>query len=224
MKRKVITTSDGSSTLYVEDLDEHYHSVHGAIGESEHIFIRAGFHADHLIGQEAIAVLEIGFGTGLNALLTYFAALEMHKRVHYTTIEPFPLTDTEVSLLNYTDFLPEQSKEIFGRLHRSAWEEDVSISDDFVLCKHRQSALATAFSSDSFHLVYFDAFAPLVQPELWTDELFTTISKWMRKGGVLVTYSSKGTVKRSLQQAGFSVEKLPGPTGKREIIRATLNN
>jgi tRNA U34 5-methylaminomethyl-2-thiouridine-forming methyltransferase MnmC len=221
MKRQIITTADGSSSIYVENLNEHYHSIHGAIGEAQHIFIQSGLFSDKLKQVQGLSILEIGFGTGLNALLTYFAAHEIAQKINYFTIEPYPLTEEEVQALNYTDILPyPQAKEVFQRIHAAEWETNKSISNHFVITKHRISALEMMLPNNHFDLVYFDAFSPEVQPELWTNVLFEKIFNSMKPHGVLVTYSTKGDVKRTLKQVGFRTEKLPGPVGKREISRA----
>ena len=216
----VITTADGSSSIYVEELNEHYHSIHGAVQESEHIFIKSGLFADNLKHFEQISILEIGFGTGLNALLTYFAALEKQKHIHYTAIELYPLDNEVLKQLNYVQQLPySQADEVFSRLHRAEWEKSVQIAEHFHLCKHNISALDMHFPQEMFHLVYFDAFSPDVQPQLWTVELFEKIYNSMKINSIFVTYSTKGIVKRGLKQVGFHIEKLQGPKGKREILR-----
>jgi tRNA U34 5-methylaminomethyl-2-thiouridine-forming methyltransferase MnmC len=220
MKRKVIITSDGSSSIYVENLNEHYHSIHGAIGESQHVFIQSGLFSDKLKALQTISILEIGFGTGLNALLTYFAANELEKKIEYLAIELYPLTKEEIQSLNYGDILPfPQANTVFESIHSAEWETNKAISDRFLLTKHKISALDAIFPNNYFDLVYFDAFSPDVQPELWSKTLFENIFNGMNPHGVFVTYSTKGDVKRALKQVGFRIEKLPGPKGKREILR-----
>ena len=221
MKRKIILTEDGSSSLFVEELNEHYHSVHGAVQESLHIFIRAGLQDEIVRNLQTINILEIGFGTGLNALLTYFSALETHNKIRYTSIEPYPLTWEEIQLLNYPDFIKNPSaSSIFEQIHENSWEEFQEITQHFSLCKHKQSALEIPYPTLCFDLVYFDAFAPNVQPELWSEDLFEKIYQSMKPKSVLVTYSTRGSVKTALKNVGFQLEKLPGPKGKREILRA----
>ncbi len=220
MKRKVIITADGSSSIYMEDLDEHYHSVHGAIQESQHIFIKSGLLSNNLKQLETISILEIGFGTGLNALLTYFSANETHKNIHYTAIEFYPVNNEELQLLNYGNQLPyPQANEIFRLIHAAQWEKGEPISGHFTICKNKISALEIHLPENTFDLVYFDAFSPDSQPELWSTLLFDKIYNSMRLNGVFITYSTKGNVKRALRQAGLLIEKLPGPPGKREILR-----
>ena len=215
---KIITTEDGSSSIYVEELNEHYHSIHGAVQESEHVFIKSGLFSENMKPLNQISILEIGFGTGLNALLTYFSAKE--KQIHYTAIELYPLSNNELQQLNYVTQLPyPQTNEVFSRLHTAEWEKQVCITEHFSLCKHKISALDMELPQNTFNLVYFDAFSPEVQPQLWTSTLFEKIYNSMKTNGIFVTYSAKGSVKRALQQVGFCIEKLPGPVGKREIIR-----
>jgi tRNA U34 5-methylaminomethyl-2-thiouridine-forming methyltransferase MnmC len=220
MNRKVIITADGSSSIYMESLNEHYHSIHGAIGESQHIFIQSGLRSDNLQQMQTLSILEIGFGTGLNALLTYLAAQETKQKINYVAIEPCPLSNEEWKALNYINILSyPQTDSVFECIHTAEWERDKYISDSFIICKHKISALEITLPDNKFDLVYFDAFSPDVQPELWTDILFTKIFNAMRPDGVLVTYSTKGIVKRTLKEVGFQIEKLQGPAGKREILR-----
>ncbi|MDR0367902.1 MAG: tRNA (5-methylaminomethyl-2-thiouridine)(34)-methyltransferase MnmD [Bacteroidales bacterium] len=220
-KRKIILTEDGSSSLFVETLNEHYHSIHGAVQESMHIFIQAGLLCEQLKDLQTVNILEIGLGSGLNALLTYFSALNANKKVRYTAIEKYPLSFHEVQLLNYPHFMAHTSAEnVFRQIHTSEWGTTEAFSAHFSLCKHQQSATETAYPADTFNLVYFDAFSPDVQPELWSEELFKKIYQSMKPESVLLTYSTKGTVKRALKNADFQIEKLPGPKGKREILRA----
>ncbi|MDR2407587.1 MAG: tRNA (5-methylaminomethyl-2-thiouridine)(34)-methyltransferase MnmD [Bacteroidales bacterium] len=220
MKRQIITTADGSSSIYVENLKEHYHSIHGAIGESQHIFIQSGLCSDNLKQIQRISILEIGFGTGLNALLTYFASHTTAQKIDYFAIEPYPLTEKEIKALNYANILPyPQAKEVFQRIHVAEWETNKSISNHFFITKRKLSALDMILPSNHFDLVYFDAFSPEVQPELWTNVIFEKIFDSMKCHAVFVTYSTKGDVKRTLKQTGFRIEKLQGPVGKREILR-----
>lgn len=216
-ERKLIYTADGSHTIYVPDLDEHYHSVHGAIQESQFIFILNGFNACH---ASPVSVLEIGFGTGLNTLLTAINAKAGSREVLYTTIERFPLRESVLSALNYPQIIGENSREIFGRIHQSSWDTTVRICENFCL-KKVKSDLAEWKTSDTYDLIYFDAFGPDKQPEMWKKEVFSYLSAVTVKDGILVTYSAKGEVKRNLMSCGFNVELLPGPPGKRQIIRAT---
>lgn len=217
MQRIIEKTEDGSATLYVPELNEHYHSVKGARTESQHIFIQMGLNAS---AAPCPHVLEIGFGTGLNALLTLEAAEQEQRHVHYTGIELYPLKWEEVDALKYSD------NPLFEALHRAPWEEDVEITPYFTLRKTRTDA--GTISSDHllsinhspFDIVYFDAFAPEKQPEMWEEDIFRNIYAAMSAGGILTTYCAKGVVRRMLQAIGFRVERLPGPPGgKREILR-----
>lgn len=211
MKRTIEHTEDGSATLFVPELNEHYHSVKGARTESQHIFIDMGLKASAALQPH---VLEIGFGTGLNALLTLEAAGQEKRPVHYTGIELYPLAWEEVNALGYSD------NPLFKQLHAAPWEENVEISPYFTLRKIQ--ADANEFISDNPDLVYFDAFAPEKQPEMWNEQLFRSLYVSMNTGGILTTYCAKGVIRRMLQTVGFLVERLPGPPGgKREILRAT---
>ncbi|MFZ5940921.1 MAG: tRNA (5-methylaminomethyl-2-thiouridine)(34)-methyltransferase MnmD [Bacteroidota bacterium] len=216
MEREFRITADGSHTLFIPGLKEPYHSMNGALTESKHIFIRGGL---DFMDPGPVSILEFGFGTGLNALLTAIEAAKRKCNIRYTTLEKYPLGPDEVRGLNYPGLLGEGASELFTAIHEAPWEEEVALGEYFTLrklrCDFRQPE---AFPPTD--LVYFDAFAPDVQPALWSDDLFVRIAAGMRPGAVLVTYSAKGSVKRSLQAAGFHVQKLPGPPGKREMIRA----
>ena len=218
--RKIVLTDDGSSTLFSEEVNQHYHSHFGALQESNHIFIDAGFCSDILSNLETVSILEIGFGTGLNALLTYFKAKELQKKVYYKTLELYPLTQQEVEQLNYPSLLPyPDTKEIFTALHDVSFNQKQIISENFTLHKRQISAINANYTPNSFDLVYFDAFSPEAQPELWTKEVFEPICQSMKPNSVLLTYCTKGSVKKILTELGFQIEKLPGPVGKREILR-----
>jgi tRNA U34 5-methylaminomethyl-2-thiouridine-forming methyltransferase MnmC len=217
---KIEITGDGSHTLFVPETGEHYHSIYGAIAESRHIFLEAGF--KHILRHnEKVRVLEIGFGTGLNALLTCIEAEISGHQVKYTAIERFPLKEDVYSILNYKDLINHPgSREVFLRLHQMPWNEKGNLSNNFSLQKFAISLQDYRPEKGSFDLVYFDAFGPDIQPEMWTGEVFDKMAFCLRYDGGLVTYSTKGTVKRNLKSAGFKIEKLPGPIGKREILRA----
>jgi tRNA U34 5-methylaminomethyl-2-thiouridine-forming methyltransferase MnmC len=220
-KRSIVLTEDGSHTLYVKDIDEQFHSRFGAIQESEHIFIQSGLLHKNVIENNPISVLEVGFGTGLNALLTGLKAEELTKDIVYHTVELYPLTSNEYTALNYGDFIKnEHAKTLFSLIHSSNWEISQPITVHFQLLKQKTSALTAQYPAECFDVVYFDAFSPDVQPEMWTKELFEKIYKSMKLNGILVTYCTKGIVKKTLIEVGFSIEKLPGPKGKREILRA----
>jgi len=220
MKRKIILTEDGSHTIFSEEVNQHYHSRFGALQESKHIFIDAGLCCEIIAPLETVSILEIGFGTGLNALLTYFRAKELNKTVYYETIEPYPLSLYEVALLNYPNLLSyTNANEIFTILHNTVWNKAQTISNNFTLLKRKMSATKATYTPNRFDLVYFDAFSPEVQPELWTKELFESIYNSMKNGSILLTYCSKGSVQKTFAECGFLIEKLSGPIGKREILR-----
>lgn len=211
---RIVVTSDGSHTLYNQELDEHYHSVHGAIRESQHVFIEAGLNALPEPGH--IHLLEVGLGTGLNAVLTALS----DKNVTYTALEAYPLEKTLLDELNYPALLgTEQAGDLFNKLHAAPWKERAIITPSFQLQKLKTTVQETNFDKE-FNLVYFDAFAPTVQPELWTKEIFDKMFNALKPGGILVTYCAKGEVKRNMKAAGFKVEALQGPPGKREMTRA----
>ena len=210
-------TADGSHTLFVPEMDEHYHSVNGAVQESRHVFLRAGFDR---MEQTAFHILEFGFGTGLNALLTLLEAEQNAKNVLYTSVEKYPLPSDIVEQLNYGELLSSEASDVFGKLHRAAWDTDAVISPSFTLHK-MLGDYENCVWKDGVDLVYFDAFAPDKQPEVWTQQLFDRIYASMNPGGVMVTYCAKGAVRRMWQAAGFTVERLPGPPGKREMLRGT---
>ncbi|MGS2740519.1 tRNA (5-methylaminomethyl-2-thiouridine)(34)-methyltransferase MnmD [Sinomicrobium sp. M5D2P17] len=216
MKRKIIKTADGSTTIHLEDWDEHYHSVHGAIQEARHVFIKNGLDR---VAKEKVSVLEIGFGTGLNAFITLLEAEERKLHLEYTGVEAYPVSSEELQQLNYVAELgAQQWTSLFEKMHDVSWEVPHNISEGFVLTKRKQSFSDIA-DQEKFDLVYFDAFGPRVQPELWTEAIFATMYAAMKEKGVLVTYSAKGSVRRAMQTVGFTVERLPGPPGKREMLR-----
>jgi tRNA U34 5-methylaminomethyl-2-thiouridine-forming methyltransferase MnmC len=216
----IVVTADGSHTIFHPSLQEHYHSSFGAISESRHIFIGAGLlHILQSISE--INILEIGFGTGLNALLTLIHAQEQKVKVEYTGLEAYPLPAPVYTSLNYSSCLGETStQDSYLRMHDCDWNKVIRISEYFTLTKVKTRLEDVRLEKEKFHLVYFDAFSPEVQPEMWTPEIFEKIFSSMANGGILVTYSCKGVVKRTLKATGFRIEKLPGPQGKREILRA----
>lgn len=222
MQREKRMTEDGSYTLFEPQLKVTYHSIHGAIRESRHVFLGSGL--DYWIEKNGatrtLNVLEMGFGTGLNALLTLIAATEKKLPVHYHALEPFPLDEEEWSALNYIDLLHRpECQTAFLKMHREESESGIALNPDFMLYRYK-IPVQEFQSPEAFDLVYYDAFAPDVQPELWTTELFQKIYAMMADGGVLVTYCAKGAVRRSLSSIGFKVERIPGPPGKREMLRA----
>jgi tRNA U34 5-methylaminomethyl-2-thiouridine-forming methyltransferase MnmC len=216
MRPELRISEDGSSTLYRADLDEHYHSFHGAIQESMHVFIEAGL--KRVADKSVLHVLEVGFGTGLNALLTMLQQPE--NLVHYHALEKYPVATDMAAAINYPQLLGgDEVRRSFNAMHTCAWGQEVPIQAQFLLTK-LEVDLCDFQSETLYDLVYFDAFAPDKQPEMWTTTIFEKIFGMMAKGGVLTTYSAKGSVRRSMQDAGFVVERIPGPPGKRQMLRA----
>ncbi|WP_324721832.1 tRNA (5-methylaminomethyl-2-thiouridine)(34)-methyltransferase MnmD [Salinimicrobium sp. HB62] len=222
MKREIIKTRDGSATIYLPEWNEHYHSKHGALQEAEHVFIKSGF--KHYLSEnkpEEISVLEIGFGTGLNALLSFFEAEKARVKMNYTGVEAYPVSEEELKALDYAEVVSgENTSGVFQKLHETEWEKPNKISTFFSLQKEKKF-FSEISAFEDFDLIYFDAFGPRVQPDLWSEEVFRNMYRALREKGVLVTYSAKGDVRRAMQAAGFTVERLAGPPGKREMLRAT---
>lgn len=207
---RIVTTADGSPTLMNEELQEHYHSLHGALQESIHVFINSGLEKH---SAASLSILEMGFGTGLNAWLTL--KNQGDKIIHYTAIEKFPVP-VEVAIA-YGGFLENTLS--FNKLHHAPWDTTVQITEKFKLCKLHRDVLDN-IENGPFDLVYFDAFSPGKQPELWTEDVFRNLYKVCNEEAILVTYCSKGDVRRNILAAGWEVEKIPGPPGKREMLRA----
>ena len=219
MKREILITSDGSTTIHLPEWDEQYHSKHGAIQEAYHVFLRAGF--DEIIKKnKKISILEIGFGTGLNAFITFLEATEKRIKIDYVGIEAYPIAATEVVKLNYVKELKASKEQlVFDEMHALSWEEKHFVSEGFQLTKRKQFFEDIA-DENIFELIYFDAFGAKNQPELWTEDIFFRMYEAMKENGILVTYSAKGSARRAMQAVGFSVERIPGPPGKREMLRA----
>jgi tRNA U34 5-methylaminomethyl-2-thiouridine-forming methyltransferase MnmC len=213
---QIIITGDGSHTLYIPELGEHYHSIHGAVQESDFIFIGAGFER---CSADPLNIFEVGFGTGLNALLTAMKSRSGNKEVNYTTIEKYPLGAAISGSLNHHLFAGKSGKELSDKIHSSPWGERINICKNFNLLKIEGDITAIQ-PPGVYDLIYFDAFGPDKQPEMWTPEVLESIASITKKEGVLVTYSAKGEVRRNLKACGFEVTLLPGPPGKRQIIRA----
>ncbi|MEP0264926.1 tRNA (5-methylaminomethyl-2-thiouridine)(34)-methyltransferase MnmD [Dokdonia sp.] len=225
MKREIIITGDGSKTIHIPEWDEQYHSKHGAIQEAQHVFLQMGLH--HYVSQESynkaqtVAILEMGFGTGLNVLLTFFEAQNKKINIQYTGVEAYPISEEEVNAMDYSSLLDElEAQAIYMKLHEVSWESQEEITSEFKLLKRKQR-FEDIVDQDQFDIVYFDAFGARVQPELWGEDIFLKMYNAVRKGGILVTYAAKGSVRRAMQAVGFEVERLPGPPGKREMLRAT---
>ena len=216
-------TGDGSHTIVIPELNVTYHSKHGAMQESMHVFIKEGLH--YLLDRnlfnkdEVLNIFEVGFGTGLNAWLSLNEAVNHNQKIFYQTIEPYPLSIDEAEKLNYPLTLNKDLHEYFFQLHACEWNKEILIHSLFSFEKINAS-LQNFTTNKKFHLIYFDAFDPTAQPELWTENIFRKMFDILNFNGILVTYCSKGIVRRAMQAAGFNVEKLPGPKGKREIVRA----
>ncbi|MBK8808580.1 MAG: tRNA (5-methylaminomethyl-2-thiouridine)(34)-methyltransferase MnmD [Bacteroidales bacterium] len=213
--RVVVKTNDGSDSLYVTEIDEHYHSIHGARSESEHIFLQHGL---AFIDLPEITVLEIGFGTGLNCLLSYKYAQDNNKIINYHTIEKYPLTCEEWGTLNYNTLLGDEYSAFYKQIHTSLWNISILLEPNFKLQKYNADVAEVTLPEAYFDVVFFDAFSPEKQPELWTASIFHSMYKAMKVGGVLTTYCSKGIVRRAMKEAGFTVNRTPGPPGKREMV------
>jgi tRNA U34 5-methylaminomethyl-2-thiouridine-forming methyltransferase MnmC len=212
MGRIIKPTGDGSFTIFDEQVGECFHSIHGAVQESQHVFIRSGF---DWCQKASVRVFEVGFGSGLNAYLTLIRANETQKRVDYEAIELFPISPDLVKTFAHGI----EDIAVFERMHDLPWQVKVPVTPDFYLTK-RQENILEAKILGPFDIVYFDAFSPEKQPELWTEDLFARIFDIMDEPSALVTYCAKGEIKRRLRRVGFRVESLPGPPGKREITRA----
>lgn len=216
MKREIIVTSDGSTSIHLPDWEESYHSKHGAIQEAKHVFIKNGL---SFFKGQSVSILEIGFGTGLNAFITFLESQQLNQMVDYVGVEGFPISSQEVLQMNYVNQLNATDfKAVFELFHLCKWEENVTISNHFRLTKRNQ-LFNEIDDINQFDLIYFDAFGYRVQPELWSLEIFTRMYTSLKSGGILVTYACRGPIKRAMIEAGFEIEKLDGPPGKREMLR-----
>jgi len=223
LQREIVITGDGSTTIHLPEWDEQYHSKHGAIQEAYHVFIKHGL--NHYFSKiektEAVSILEIGFGTGLNAFITLLEAEKLKLNIQYSGVEGYPVSLKEIAQLNYIETLKSDKKEpVFQKLHLVSWEEMHKLTSQFTLIKQRK-LFHQIEDENEYNIIYFDAFGARVQPELWTEAIFEKMYNALEKNGVLVTYSAKGSVRRAMQSVGFTVERLPGPPGKREMLRAT---
>lgn len=220
MKREIVTTNDGSKTIHLPDWNESYHSKHGAVQEAQHVFIKSGLCE---ISKPEINILEIGFGTGLNAILTLNKVKETGQAIHYTGLEAYPVEIEELKTLNYNT-LPEikENEDLFWKLHSAEWNKPAEITPFFKLAKTQTFLDNFNPLKNTFDIIYFDAFGPRVQPEMWTIDIFKKLFESMDDKGVFVTYCAKGQVRRDLIEVGFQVEKIPGPPGKREMLRGRV--
>lgn len=216
---ELFKTDDGSDTLFVRELGEHYHSTFGAVQESMHIFISSGLRQ---YDKPELNLFEVGFGTGLNAYLTALETIRTKQTIRYTTIEKYPLTSEIWTTLNYPAFIPEGNPELFRKIHEAPWNEEVKIDEYFSILKLPSDLTVFDYRAlPLFDLIYFDAFSPEKQPELWETKIFHQLAEHSAPMAKIVTYCAKGVVRRSLIEAGFTVERIPGPPGKREILRGT---
>ncbi|RKR11651.1 tRNA U34 5-methylaminomethyl-2-thiouridine-forming methyltransferase MnmC [Flavobacterium sp. 90] len=217
MEREIIKTLDGSTTIHLKEWDECYHSKHGAIQEAKHVFIKNGL---SLFENNPVSILEIGFGTGLNAFITFLESEQKQQQIDYVGVEAYPVNAEEVLAMNYVAELEAlEFDNIFQKMHKSEWNEKTQICNLFSLTKRKQF-FDEIDDLEIFDLIYFDAFGYRVQPELWSTEIFRKMYNSLKPNGVLVTYAARGVVKRSMIEVGFTVEKLAGPPGKREMFRA----
>lgn len=216
---ELVKTADGSDTLFVKELGEHYHSTFGAVQESKHIFIGAGLRS---CDKDPLIVFEVGFGTGLNAYLTLLESIKTKQTIRYISVEKYPLAAKIWTNLNYPLLVPGGDEEIFNRIHEAGWNEQVAITSNFSIQKISSDFYELEYSElPLFDLIYFDAFSPDKQPELWETSVFRRLSDQCAPGGKIVTYCAKGVVRRSLNEVGFITERIPGPPGKREMLRGT---
>lgn len=217
MSLKIIPTNDGSKTIFLRELNEQYHSTNGAITEARHVYLDAGY----LFSTKSNPVaFEVGFGTGLNCLITAIEALKNKRTTQFISIEKYPLETDMIKQLNFTDFLGPESKSIFEKIHSCPWNKATQINEYFLLFKIKNDLYNADFSHlPNFDIIYYDAFGPDKQPEMWTPELFEKIFRHSAPNAVFVTYSAKGEVRRQLQKCGFTMERLPGPPGKKHMLR-----
>lgn len=218
MALQIIETTDGSSSIYNDELDEHYHSIHGSVREAAHVFIKMGLEQ---MTKNTISIFEMGLGTGLNFMMTYAANQHLKKSIDYTAVETVPLDNSILRNLNYLEVMEKQDLiPVFEKLHGVEWE-NYQVIDELVKVKKREVNIKEYLPDETFDLIYFDAFGPRVQPHLWEVEIFQKMYDQLNPNGILVTYCAKGAVRRAMQSVGFEVERLPGPPGKREMLRAT---
>jgi tRNA U34 5-methylaminomethyl-2-thiouridine-forming methyltransferase MnmC len=216
LKREIIVTGDGSVTIHLPEMKESYHSKFGAIREAYHVFIQNGL---ALTNGQPVAILEIGFGTGLNAFITYLESLKSGQQIHYTGVEAYPVELEEALQLNYvTELQAMEEQPVFEAMHANKWEEKAIINDKFTLIKQHKF-FQDIEDTDLYDLIYFDAFGYHAQPELWSEEIFAKMYKALKPNGILVTYACRTVIKNAMKTAGFLTEKLPGPPGKREMLR-----
>jgi tRNA U34 5-methylaminomethyl-2-thiouridine-forming methyltransferase MnmC len=220
LKREIITTDDGSVTIFLPEMNETYHSKFGAIQEARHVFIQNGL---DLTQGKPTAILEIGFGTGLNAFITFLESRKNNQHIDYTGVEAYPVSPEESSLLNYvTELKAPQFTNVFNKMHSSNWGDATILADNFLLTKRKQR-FEDIDDVNKFDLIYFDAFGYPSQPDLWSEAIFKSMYTALKPNGILVTYACRTVIKNAMKAAGFTTQKLPGPPGKREMLRAHKN-
>ncbi len=216
---EIVKTSDGSDTVFQKELGEHYHSTFGAVQESLHVFINSGL---RYCNKTSLTIFEVGFGTGLNAYLTISESFTNEKSIRYITVEKYPLSQEIWKSLNYPEIMKDTNQLYFKNIHEAPWNQEISITTNFSFLKLSSDLTLLDFSAlPPFDLIYYDAFSPEKQPELWETQLFKNLADHCLQDAIIVTYCAKGAVRRSLKDAGFIPERLPGPPGKREMLRAT---
>ncbi len=218
MNIKIQPTNDGSATLRLEEMDETYHSTNGALTETQHVFIKNGLEQ---IKKEHVRILEVGFGTGLNAIATldFLLNQKIIKSIHYTTLEKYPLNAEIISQLNYGSLFPSDRSDFFLKMHKAKWEEDISINEVFSIHKKKFDLLTEELEGE-YDLIYYDAFAPSKQAEMWDEAPLNKVINTMAPESIFSTYCAKGTVRRHLQSRGLQTSRVPGPPGKREMLVA----
>jgi tRNA U34 5-methylaminomethyl-2-thiouridine-forming methyltransferase MnmC len=220
LKKEIILTKDGSSSIFLPELNETYHSKFGAIQEAKHVFIKSGL---SLLKDKSVSILEIGFGTGLNAFITFLEAIKSIQNINYVGVEAFPVEFDIIEKLNYVSELEAlEYQSVFNEIHQSNWDVENKITSYFNLTKRNQK-FEDISDSEKYNLIYFDAFGFDVQPELWSEEIFKRMYDALLPGGILVTYACRTSIKKAMLNTGFRVEKLPGAPGKREMLRAIKN-
>ncbi len=216
MKREIILTEGGSNSIYLPEMDETYHSTHGSIQEAQYVFLKNGIHR---VFSSELSVFEVGFGTGLNALISLIHSSEKQK-IHYHSIEAFPVEMELIEKINYCSILGEEYKNDFFKMHSVEWGSAHQISTAFSLLKIQEKIQGYSLNEKFYDIIFFDAFGPRAQSEMWTEEILAKMYKGLKKGGFLTTYCAQGQFKRNLKSVGFSVEAIPGPPGKREMTLA----
>ena len=220
-QKRIIKSDDGSHTIELIDQNEQYHSTHGAIQESEHVYIQHGLKSVST-QNKTINILEVGMGTGLNVLLSYRYAINHGLSINYTTVEAYPLEENIWKKLNYSQLTDVKNSfsAIYNQIHESEWHKKIQLGDHFTFYKIDQKIQDISLKEDYYDVVYHDAFNPNLEPDLWSEALFGKIYKSMKSNSLLTTYSTKGIIKRALKSCGFIIQKKPGPPGKREILNA----